>query len=127
MSAHGIGSIETSTIGNASFKQSSNINQTSQSFDWSKKLETIDATKTSLLHNTEKLAKKRAVAAGSIFTSNMFDKTSFKTKVGQIFENIKLKFWDASKSISKDCAKLENLLTEGVTASIRSGGGSGDP
>ena len=46
----------------------------------------------SLSVNLTMLAKKRAVAYGSIFTSNMLDKTSFKAKVGQIFENIKLKF-----------------------------------
>lgn len=75
----------------------------------------------SLSVNLTMLAKKRAVAYGSIFTSNMWDKTSFKTKVGQIFENIKLKFWNASKSISRDCKKLEKLLTEGVTASLVGG------
>ena len=122
MTVSRIDTIETTIINNDSFKQSSNIKQTDQSFNWDKQLEKINVTKTSLLHNMEKLAKKRAVAAGSIFTSNMFAKTSFKAKVGQIWENIKLKFWDASKSISKDCAKLENLLTEGVTASIREGG-----
>ena len=121
MSTPGIGSIRTSTIGDASSKQSSNINQTNQSFDWGEKLDAINATKKSLLHNTEKLVKKRAVIAGSIFTSNMFDKTSFKSKVGQIWENITLKFSNLEKSISNDCAKLENLLTEGVTASIRGG------
>lgn len=122
MSIPSIGSIRTSTISDASFKQSNNINQTNQSFDWGEKLNAINATKASLLHNTAKLAKKRAVAAGSIFTSDMAGKTSFKDKVGQIWENIKLKCSDVSKSISKDCAKLENLLTEGVTASIRVGG-----
>ena len=78
----------------------------------------------SLSVNLTMLAKKRAVAYGSIFTSNMLDKTSFKAKVGQIFENIKLKFWNASKTISKDCKKLEKLLTEGVTASLVGGGKS---
>ena len=75
----------------------------------------------SLSVNLTMLSKKRAVAAGSVFTSNMAGKTSFGSKVKQFFENIKLKFWDASKSISEDCAKLENLLAEGVTASLRGG------
>ena len=91
---------------------------TQSNFDWGKKLETINSIKASLLHNTEKLKDKRTVAAGSIFTANMSQRTTLKAKVEQIFENIKLKFWNVSKSISKDCDKLENLLLEGVTASI---------
>ena len=70
----------------------------------------IKQLQSSLSVNLTMLAKKRAVAYGSIFTSNMFDKTSFGSKVKQLFENIKLKFWDASKTISKDCEKLEKLL-----------------
>ena len=86
--------------------------------------EKIKKLQNSLSVNLTMLAKKRAVAYGSIFTSNMLDKTSFKAKVGQIFENIKLKFWNDSKTISKDCKKLEKLLTEGVTASLVGGGKS---
>jgi len=86
----------------------------------------IKQLQSSLSVNLTMLAKKRAVAYGSIFTSNMFDKTSFGSKVKQLFENIKLKFWDVSKSISKDCEKLEKLLTKGVTASLGGGGSQTD-
>ena len=121
MSTPSIGSIGISTISDASFKQSSNINQTNQGFDWGKKLDAINATKESLLHNTQKLAKKRTVEEVGVFSANIGDKTSLASKVAQIWENIKMKCSNLEKSISKDCAKLKNLLTEGVTASL--GGG----
>ena len=71
--------------------------------------------------NLGMLPKKHAVAKGTVFSANIAGNMSFGSKVKQFFQNIKLKFWDVSKSISKDYEKPANLLTEGVTASIRGG------
>ena len=67
------------------------------------------------------LTKKRAVTEGSIFTANMNDRMSFGSKVGQIFQNIKLNFWDVSKSIRQDCEKLSDLLLKQVESFIDNG------
>lgn len=75
----------------------------------------------SLLNDMTSLTKKRAVTEGSIFTANMNDRMSFGSKVGQIFQNIKLNFWDVSKSIRQDCEKLSNLLLDQVKSFIENG------
>ena len=72
--------------------------------------------------NLGMLPKKHAVANGTVFSANIAGNMSFGSKVKQFFENIKLKFWDVSKSISKDCEKLEKLLTKGVADSLEGGG-----
>ena len=102
---------------NSHFSDDLKIKKTTPSLNIKK----INEVQKSLLNDMTSLTKKRAVTEGSIFTANMNDRMSFGSKVGQIFQNIKLNFWDVSKSIRQDCEKLSDLLLKQVESFIDNG------
>ena len=119
-----VGSVNTPVLTDiSSVGGSSNINQTEQSFNWKEKISTIYANKDLLLQNIQNIPKQRKVLLNGVFKANMEDKTSLGAKIGQIFENIKLKFSDLSANISQDCNTINSLLTEAVKNSVQGGGG----